>query len=171
MAHYVTCVHCQQRFDRDVEPTIQISTRRYAHAECVKQKENERSQEEKDYEALENYIMKLFSKEYVTAKIRKQIKDYRKEYNYTFSGMLKTLIWWFEIKGNSIDKANEGIGIIPYVYDDACKYYYSLFLAQMANEDKDIEHYKPVIEEIEIAPPQVWTAPPRLFKFGEDMEE
>lgn len=169
MAHHVTCVYCQQRFDRDAEPTVQVSPRRYAHESCAKQKESEQSQEEKDYEALENYIMKIFSKEYVTAKIRKQIKDFRKEYNYTFSGMLKTLIWWFEIKGNSIDKTNGGIGIIPYIYEDACRYYYSLFLAQESSNN--IEYYKPVIKEIEIAPPQVWTAPPKLFKFGEDMEE
>lgn len=171
MAHYVSCVYCLQRFDRDTEETVQISARRYAHANCAQQRETKQSQEEKDYEALENYIMKIFNKEYLTARIKKQIKDYRKEYNYTFSGMLKTLIWWFEIKGNSIEKANEGIGIIPFIYDDACKYYYSLYLAQLANEKIDIQHYQPIVEEIEIAPPQAYMIPPRLFKFGEDMEE
>ena len=50
--------------------------------------------------------------------------------------MLKTLIYWYEIKGNSTEKANGGIGIIPYVYKDASEYYYSIYLAQIANRDK-----------------------------------
>ena len=108
-AHYVTCVYCKERFNRDTEPTIQISARRYAHKECAEKFHIEKTQEEKDLESLEQYVMKLFDESYVNARIRKQIKDYRQEYNYTYSGMLKTLIFWFEVKGNSIDKANGGI--------------------------------------------------------------
>ena len=44
--------------------------------------------------------------------------------------MLKTLYWWYEIKGNSIDLAQGGIGIIPFIYEDALKYYYSIYMAQ-----------------------------------------
>ena len=111
MAHWVTCVYCKERFDRDKEPTTQISARRYAHKECAEKNQKEKSQEEKDLEQLEAYIMKLFNEPYVNARIRKQIKDYKNQYDYTYSGMLKTLIWFYEIKGNSIDKANGGIGM------------------------------------------------------------
>ena len=170
MAHYVTCVYCKNKFDRDKEPTVQISARRYAHADCAKKHEENKSQEEKDLEALEKYIMNLFDEPYVNARIRKQIKDFKKEYNYTYSGMLKTLIFWFEIKGNSIDKANGGIGIIPFVYNDALKYYYSLYIAKLANENKDIELYKPKIKEIEIAPPKVEAKKIKLFHFNDEEE-
>ena len=168
-AHYVTCVYCKERFNRDIEPTVQISARRYAHKECAEKFHIEKTQEEKDLEALENYIMKLFNESYINARVRKQIKDYRQEYNYTYSGMLKTLIFWFEVKGNSIDKANGGIGIIPYIYKQAHDYYYSLYLAKLANEDKNIEEYKPKIKEIEIFPP---TSQPKMIKlFNLDEEE
>ncbi len=41
----------------------------------------------------------------------------------TFKGMNYSLIYFYEIKKNSIDKANEGIGIVPYIYEEAAKYY------------------------------------------------
>ena len=44
--------------------------------------------------------MSLFKTDYIDAKIRKQIKQYREEYNYTYSGIRKALVYFFEIKGN-----------------------------------------------------------------------
>lgn len=168
MAHIVTCVYCKEKFDRDKLPTVQISARRYAHADCAKKHEEEKSQEEKDLETLEKYIMELLDEPYVNARVRKQIKEYRTQYNYSYSGMLKTLIWFYEIKGNSTEKANGGIGIIPFVYKNASEYYYSLYLAKIANQDKDLNEYKPIIKEIEIKSPRVYMKPPKLFKFEED---
>lgn len=93
MAHFVTCKYCGSRFDRDLEPAIEISARRYAHKSCVEKVEATIPQDEKDYNNLENYIKKIFKLKTLSAKIRKQIKDYREDYNYTYSGMLKTLYW------------------------------------------------------------------------------
>lgn len=166
--HYVTCVYCGERFNRDKEPTTQVSARRYAHKECAEKYEANKSQEEKDLEALEKYIMHLFDEPYVNARARKQLKEYKEQYNFTYSGILKTLIYWYEIKGNSTEKANGGIGIIPYVYNDALKYYYTLYLAKLANESKDIEIYKPKEKVIEILPPRV--QPKRIKLLFEDEE-
>ena len=174
MSHYVKCFYCGKTFDRDKFSAVLVKPRRYAHKECAENKQQnkeistEKTQEEKDIEALEKYIMNLFNEDYVNARIKKQIKDFREEYNYTYSGMLKTLIYWYEVKGNSTEKANGGIGIIPFVYKDANRYYYNLYLAKIANENKDIQKYKPKEKIIEIASPRVLTKPPRLFIFGED---
>ena len=168
MAHPVTCYYCGVKFDRDKEPTVQVSARRYAHKECAEKYSEQKSEEEKDLESLEQYIMKLFDEPFVNARIKKQIKDYQKQYGYTYSGMLKALIWFFEVKGNSTEKANGGIGIIPYVYKDAYNYYYNLYLAQIVNQEKDIEQYQAKVREIVIQSPK---APPkriRLFDLGED---
>ena len=82
--------------------------------------------------------------------------------------MLKTLIWWFDIKGNSIEKANGGIGIIPYVYQQACDYYYTLFLAKTANKDKDLSKYSNhKIKTIQIESPQIKIKPHKLFHMEE----
>jgi hypothetical protein len=168
-AHYVTCVYCGERFNRDKEPTTQISARRYAHKHCAEEHEENKSQEEKDLEALEKYIMHLFNEPYVNARVRKQLKEYKEQYQFTYSGMLKTLIYWYEIKGNSTEKANGGIGIIPYIYNDACKYYYTLYLAKLANESKDIQAYRPKEKVIEIFPPTVQPKRIRLL-FDDDKE-
>lgn len=170
MAHYVNCIYCKKRFDRDKVSTVQVSARRYAHKECAENYENNKSQEEKDIEALEKYIMKLFNEDYVNARVRKQIKEYREQYQYTYSGMLKTLVYWYEIKGNSTEKANGGIGIIPFIYKDASNYYYNLYLAKLANENKDISKYQPKERIIEINSPRVYIKPPRLFNLDDDAE-
>ena len=63
------------------------------------------------------FIEKLFGIGYVSAKVAKQIKDYRELYNYTYSGMLGTLVYWYDVKQAPLDKANGGIGIVPYIYE------------------------------------------------------
>lgn len=56
--------------------------------------------------------------------------NFHKEKNYSYSGMYKSLKYFFEIKGNPIEKANGGIGIIPWIWDDALKYWRALWEAQ-----------------------------------------
>lgn len=163
MAHCVKCIYCQQIFDRDKEAAVAVSGRRYAHEKCVTEERKKEIQEQNDLKDLENYIKQLFNTSYVSAKIKKQIRDFRQEYHYTYSGMYKTLIWWFEIKKNPLEKANNGIGIIPFVYKDACDYYYRLYLAQTINDLDDIDKYKVQKIEIEIGSPRAQIKPIKLF--------
>ena len=167
-ARLVKCKYCGIEFDRNKEPFIEVSARRYAHKECADKYQQSFSQDELDYMELEKYIKKLFNINVVSARIKKQIKDYKQEYGFTFTGMQKTLYWWFEVKRNSIDQANEGIGIVPYVYKEAHDYYYRLYLAKMANEDITDTIPKAEVQEIEIGIPQVYINPPKLFNFGEE---
>lgn len=172
MAHYVTCVYCGERFDRDKIPTTQVSKRRYAHKECADKYGQEKTQEEKDLEQLEKYIMKLFDEPYINARIRKQLRDFKKEYDFTYSGMLKALIYWYEVKGNSTEKANGGIGIIPYIYKDAYNYYYNLWMIRAMNENKNIEEYKPKEKIVEVFAPEIRTIKRvKLFNLDDDGEE
>lgn len=164
----VKCKYCGNQFDRNKEPYVEVSARRYAHKECAEKQRQSISKEELDYMELEKYIKKLFNMNVISAKVRKQIKDYRQTYGYTYTGIQKTLYWWFEIKRNSIEQANEGIGIVPYVYKEAHDYYYRLYLAKMANEMVPEQLPKAKVEEIEIGIPQVYINSPKLFKFGED---
>lgn len=166
--HQVTCIYCHEKFDRDKIDFIQISERRYAHKTCTDRQQENKDKELIAYEELEKYIMNLFSKNYLTAKVRKQIKDYKQEYNYTFIGMLRSLKWWYEVKGNSTAQANDGIGIIPFIYEQAEKYYYSLLLAQLNNENHNY-NYIPVKKEIIIEPPEVYNIREniKLFKIEE----
>lgn len=172
MAHIVTCQYCKKRFDRDKFPFIQISQRRYAHKECSAINDERLKQEEADKIALENYIMKLLGEEYITPRVRKQMNTYIDQYQYTYSGMRKALVYFYEIKGNSTDKANGGIGIIPYVYKDAFNYYYSIWEANQKNEVKQLDDYVPVEKVIHIPVPQKKLKKRKLFSFlDEELEE
>ena len=74
-----------------------------------------------------------------------------------------------EVKGNPIDKSKGGIGIVPFVYKDAYNYYYSLFVAQSQNENKNLQQITSKIKEIIIKPPKV-KKKIRFFDLGEDEE-
>lgn len=104
----------------------------------------------------------------ISAKVTRQITDYKKQYNFTYSGMLKALVWWFDIKKNTIENTNGGIGILPYIYNDAKTYYYGLYMAQMVNQGKTLHTQ---VEEIEIPSPRVYVQPPRLFNIEEEENE
>lgn len=79
--------------------------------------------------------------------------------------MKKALVYFYEVKGNSIEKANGGVGIIPYVYRQAFDYYYALWQAQQQNKDKQISEYQPRIVEVTIRRPQRKVKKRKLFSF------
>lgn len=152
MAH-VKCPGCALRFDRSKVECIHYKNR-YWHIDCYNLMINKIAADEKDLKELEEYIKKLFKIEYVSARIRKQIKDMKESYNFTYSGIQKSLIYFYEVRQNSLDKANGGIGIVPYVYEDAKKYFYTIYMAQTQNISKNIESFVKKGREIKISPPQ-----------------
>ena len=145
MSHYVKCPKCGETFDRDIIQAVRINGRRYGHAKCYPDNNNFVPLVEKkisEEQKIKNYAKSILKEQYVAARVNKQIKDFLAE-GYTASGILKTLIYWYEIKHNDISKAMGGIGIVPYVYKQALDYYYNLYLAEMSNIDKDIDEYRP----------------------------
>ena len=75
------------------------------------------------------------------------------------------MVYFYEIKGNNIEKANGGIGIVPFIYKDAFNYYYALWQAQQQNHNKDISDYVPRVIEIRIPRPQRKIKKRDLFTF------
>ena len=162
MSHYVVCSVCGARFDRDKVQAVKYSARRYAHQTCFPQGEIvPLPQKDENLVKLEDYVQKLLGDDYNKARVNKQIKDYVAE-GYSLSGILKSLIYFYEVKGNSKDKANGGIGIVPYVYKDAYNYYYSLYLANLQNQEKDVKEITSKVREITIPLPKI-TLPKRFF--------
>ena len=172
MAHYVTCTICKKRFDRDKYPAVLISTRRYAHASCAGALSEEQAQEEKDREALEQYIIQLFKLEHMDGRITLQIKKFMQDYDYTYSGILRTLKYFYEVKQNDLSKSNNGIGIVPWVYQEAYNYYYNQWLLKQKNVDKNIEEYTPNYIDITIKDPIRKQKKKNIFKFlDEEVED
>lgn len=165
MAHKVICLYCGQKFDRDKEEAVLVKGKRYAHKSCALTEEEKRSQDEKDLEDLENYIKRLLNISVIDQKIKRQINDYVSKYNYTYSGIKKALIYFYEVKGNSTEKANGGIGIVGYCYRQAYEYYYALWEAQQKTADVKIETYVPIVKEIYITRPQRKIRKKKMFNF------
>lgn len=171
MAHYCICAICNERFDRDKVQAVRHGARRYAHQGCFPQGEIVPLANVKDTDliALEEYIMKLYNVEYVPPRMRKQINSFIEENKYSYSGILKTLTWWYEIKKNDIKDSHGSLNIVPYIYEDAKAYYYSLYLAEEKNKQKDIIAYKELPSiEVTISLPKVAVKKHKFFNLEED---
>ncbi len=162
--HIVKCPGCGLTFDASIEEHI-IKNRRYWHKACFEKAEQEKTQEERDLEALFEYCKNLFGKTYNYVATKKLIEKYHTEYEYTYSGILRALKYWYEIKHNPIDKSNGSIGIVPHIYNDAYNYYYSIWLANQNNAPKILERYEPKVIEITIPEPVRKTRRHKLFSF------
>ena len=166
----VKCPYCNKYFHREAEEFVQINKTRYAHKACYDRHNAEMSQEERDKLVLTNFIKQLFGLDTIPAKITKQIQDYHDNKEYTYSGIYKSLVWFYQIKGNSIDRANGGIGIVPYVYEDARNYYTAIFAAQQRSQAKPIEQWQPKVVEIHIPPPVSKPRKSARFSFLDEEE-
>lgn len=172
LGHFVICQYCGEKFDRDTVPFEKINQNRYAHKLCSDKNNGRLTKESRDRKELCEYIKKLYGVKEVSLKAIRQMEKYAEEYHYTYSGMLKTLIYAFEIKKIKRDKMNEGIGIIPYFYDETRKYYQAIWLANQKNAGKSLKSYaKKTVQTIIISPPQREPIKSKKFSFlDEDIE-
>ena len=161
------CAICGKEFDRNAIQAVRHGTRRYSHWTCEPDGELvPMEKKDEDLQKLLEYINTLFKGQQNQAKVNQSIKKFHNEFGYSYSGIQKALYYFYEIKHNSIDKANGGISIVPFVYKEAYNYYYDLFMAQQRNENK-----KPFIErvrEIIIKPPKV-EKPIKLFDLDKEL--
>lgn len=155
------CYYCKKEINIEEEEYKELPNKKFAHLTCWENNKGSLS----DKEQLEEYIKKLFHEDFISPKIQKQITDYTTKNGCTYSGILKSLIYFYEIKGNSIEKANGGIGIVRYVYHDALRYYKALWEIQEANKNKKIEAYIPEVKEIIIKNPERKMKTKNLFSF------
>ena len=171
-AHMVKCLFCGKMFDAQEDGKDKIwykpRNNRYAHIECGQQNEQNKTQEQKDFEIFYRYVKDNQKNNFDFVKFKKIVEAWKKDYNYTYNGMYKTLVYFYEVKGNSKKKFEEGsIGIIPFCYNDAYNYYYNIFLASQRAGTGDYNAEKKQV--IEIAPPVAKT--PQIKLFNLDMED
>ena len=163
----VTCAFCKKGLSKKDPDCVMLNNNKYVHKAC---QELEESREKTDREKLEEYIKELFALSYIDPRVKAQIKKYIEEYNFTYSGMQKALYYFYEIKGGDKSKANGGIGIIPYIYQDAYNYHYNLWLAQQKNKDVKVQLYVPKVKEIVIQRPERKIKKRDLFVFLDEEE-
>ena len=173
MSHIVICSICGQKFDRDKIQAVKHGARRYSHATCEPDNTDfvplvQKPEEDSDLKKLKDYITKIYGNKANWPLITKQIKNYTKDKKYSLSGILKSLVWFYDVKHNSVDGSNGGIGIVEYCYQDAYNYYLALFIAQQANANKVLDNE---IKEVTIAPPEMRGTKQKLIDFGEWLDD
>ena len=120
MARPVKCLECGKEFYKDKEECVKVKNR-YCHAECYKTLTHRNEERAK----LIDFINNLYYPTEVNWKlVGAQIKRYKDE-GMTYTGMRLTLEYFFSIRKNDLSKSR-GVGIIPYVYDQARNYYMKL---------------------------------------------
>jgi hypothetical protein len=116
MARNVKCPLCGTFNEK--ENAIYHNSKYYCKV-CYENKQNESN----DYKELISYICELYSIDIPTGWILKQIKDFKEQFNYTYKGIKSTLHYFFEIQEGNDVADSMGIGIVPFVYDEAKKFY------------------------------------------------
>jgi hypothetical protein len=115
VAKQVKCPYCNQYLNK--EDAYEYK-KRYYHQSCFDtwQLESEHRKE------LLAYICEIYKLEAPTGMMLKQIKDFKDELHYKYKGMELALRYFYETLGNSV-QSGTGIGIVPFVYEDAKRHY------------------------------------------------
>lgn len=116
MARKVKCPVCGTFNDK--ENAIFHNSKYYCKI-CYENKQNDAN----DYKDLIAYICKLYDIETPTGWMLKQIKDFKEQFKYTYKGMKTTLHYFYEIQEGNDVADSMGVGIIPFIYDEAKKFY------------------------------------------------
>lgn len=110
------CGACN-RAVRDGQERIEEEARIF-HSECYPAY--------RDRKEFTDYVCKLFGLKKPGPVIYSQRRTFMDKYGYTDRGMVLALRYAYEVQGNKIANAQERIGLIPYVYDEAQAYFSSL---------------------------------------------
>lgn len=80
---------------------------------------------------LYSYICQLFGFKAPGPTVLSQINNFFTKYkNWTYKGIYNALVYFYEVKKGSKERANNAIGIVPYVYDEAQEYFVNLAAKQ-----------------------------------------
>lgn len=115
LAKVAHCMECKCEINKDID--VQIGNR-WRCLQC----NNKVQKEKQDRKELYDYICDLYELDIPTTMMMKQIKEFKENYNYKYKGMLLALQYWYEILEKSFNEEN-GLGIIPYIYNEAKKHY------------------------------------------------
>lgn len=103
------CPHCNNEV-KEEDAIYNTKTKRYYHEFCY----NELLERKK----LCDYVCELLNYKKLSVRIYQQMANYY-ERGVSYTDMLFALKYFYEIKKGDINKSQGGIGIIPYVLDEA----------------------------------------------------
>jgi len=116
MSRKLKCPVCGSFNDKEV--TVFYNQKYY----CPICYENKKKESE-DYKSLIDYICDIYNLEVPNGWILKQIKEFKDQFKYTYGGMKATLNYFYCIKEEEEPEEGMGIGIVPFMYDEAKRFY------------------------------------------------
>ena len=129
----VKCPVCGQMFMKDEIPNKHFKNR-YYHIDCFEKVNKNEIVKEKIYEKMRRLLGDSFNQNRIAA----QIKKYTTENNYSIVGIYRALCYWYDVKNSDPSRAKGGIGIVPFIYQDAADYYAQLEQINIYNKTIDI---------------------------------
>ena len=110
----VLCYYCKKSDDKVMkDQAVRIDNKNF-HPHCAKIYA--------DKKELAETICRIFKLKAPGPRNNAFISKYASE-GMTYKGMTRALMYFYDVQKNSIDKSNGGIGIVPWVYEDANRYY------------------------------------------------
>jgi len=128
MAEYICeCVLCHVRNIKRSEMVEEVDYIRkgtkYYHMKCYRDWKESTPAADEEYKAfIYDFLSRDLKVSYDYHMIEAQLKKFTKE-NKSMKGIFFTLKYFYEIKKNDWDKGHGGIGIVPFVYIEACNYW------------------------------------------------
>lgn len=101
--------------------------------------------EKENYNQLLETVMKYFEIQVIDGLMYKQIKEYKEQYNYNYTGMTYTLWYCKEILNKKFDR-KYGIAIVKYEYNNAKDY----FIKQQQIQNSVMEIKEPVTRTVKV---------------------
>lgn len=140
----VTCRSCGGIIDKnkDFDWTMP-KPRFYYHTDCYKQMQEENDCIQEIHLKAKEFLGSTYSKTKVTRQIKKYTED-----GHSPLEIYNALVYWYEIKKNSAEKANGGIGILEYIWDEVENYY---------TKKADIKKHNLEVNEKDLFEPKVFT--------------
>ena len=118
------CRICKQIIDKEQDDWVMPSKNWYYHRKCYEDwKKSEPLKDEQWHPFIYDFISRDLKVSYNYHMCEAQIKKFIKENKMTMKGIYFTLKYFYEVKHNDWYKGHGGLGIIPYVYNEACAYW------------------------------------------------
>lgn len=126
----VHCRICGEEIDRNADPNgltwVMKSRNWYYHKNCYETWRESTPATDEEYRAfIFDFIARDLKVSYDYHMCKAQIDKFVRENKMTVKGIFFALKYFYEIKGGDWNKGHGGIGIVPFIYNEACTYWYN----------------------------------------------
>ena len=125
----VECRQCHRKdIDRNADPNgetwVMPSKNWFYHRSCYENWKHSTPETDEEYRKfIYDFIARDLKVPYNYHMCNAQINKFVKENKFTIKGIFFTLKYFYQIKDGDWNKGNGGIGIVPFVYNEACAYW------------------------------------------------